>query len=90
MIIVKDDVYLEQLFNILRTIKKDNKTPAIKFEKELSDKIELLKDNPQMCRQSNYFQSVDYRDLIYSGYTIIYKVEEEKILILEIFKWQSR
>ncbi len=31
-----------------------------------------------------------YRDLIHQGYTVIYKVEEEKILILEIFKWQQR
>lgn len=31
-----------------------------------------------------------YRDMIYQGYTIIYKVEKEKILILEIFKWQNK
>jgi len=27
--------------------------------------------------------------MIYEGYTIIYKVESDKILILDIFKWQN-
>jgi plasmid stabilization system protein ParE len=90
MKIIKDEYFLKQLFKILKIIIKDKKSPAKKFEKEINDKLELLKENPQMCRKSHYFEDVSYRDLIYSGYTIIYKIEEEKILILEIFKWQNR
>ncbi len=37
-----------------------------------------------------YMEDKAYRDMIYQGYTIIYKVEKEKILILEIFKWQNK
>ncbi|MEA3456958.1 MAG: type II toxin-antitoxin system RelE/ParE family toxin [Campylobacterota bacterium] len=90
MIIIKDENYLSQLFTILSHIRRDKQSVPKKFEKELNDKISLLKTTPYMCRQSIYFDNKDYRDLIYSGYTIIYKIEEEKILILEIFKWQNR
>jgi len=38
----------------------------------------------------NTFRAKEYRDLIYEGYTVIYKVETDKILILDIFKWQNR
>ncbi len=90
MIIEKKPKYAFGLLEVLKYIKKDKTTPTIKFEKELNDKFELLKSNPQMYRKSNYFDDEKYRDLIYSGYTIIYKVEEDKIMILEIFKWQNR
>jgi len=37
-----------------------------------------------------YFEDKKYRDLIFKGYTIIYKVENNEIKILDIFKWQDR
>ncbi len=49
-----------------------------------------LLDFPYQYRQSLYFEDESYRDLVYQGYTIIYKVEEERVLILEIFKWIER
>ena len=47
-------------------------------------------DNVLRFKLKNYFEDKAYRDMIYQGYTIIYKVEKEKILILEIFKWQNK
>ncbi len=90
MTIIKDENYLSQLFTILSHIRKDKPSVPKKFERELTEKINLLKISPFMCRQSYYFDDKAYRDLIYSGYSIIYKIEEEKIIILEIFKWQNR
>ena len=43
-----------------------------------------------MCRQSIYFEDKRYRDLTFKGYTVIYKVEEDMIKILDIFKWQAK
>jgi len=43
-----------------------------------------------MCRKSLYFEDDSYRDLIFKGYTIIYKVEDDMIKVLDIFKWQER
>ncbi|MFA6138542.1 MAG: type II toxin-antitoxin system RelE/ParE family toxin [Sulfurimonas sp.] len=90
MTIIRDIEYLTQLFKILAYIKKDKLSSAKKFEKELNNKIKALIHSPYQHRKSYYFEDEAYRDLIYIGYTVIYKVEYERILILEIFKWQER
>jgi len=90
MKILKDSIFIQNLFEILYFIKNDSPRAAQKFEKELKDKFQVLKQNPYMYKQSIYFEDESYRDLIHKGYTIIYKIKKEKILILEIFKWQDR
>ena len=85
MTIIRDKLYSYQLANILKYILRDKASPVKKFKKEVDDKIDSLIENPLMCRKSHYFEDEAYRDLAYSGYTIIYKIEEEKIIILEIF-----
>ncbi len=90
MIIEKKLQYIKKLQQILIYIGYDKPSAAIKFEKELDKKILLLIKSPEMCTKSYYFNNDNYRDLIYQGYTVIYKIEKEKILILEIFKWQNR
>ncbi len=90
MIIIKDTKYSLQLLSILKYIAKDKLSSAKKFEKELKQKFVNLLDFPYQYRQSLYFEDESYRDLVYQGYTIIYKVEEERVLILEIFKWIER
>ena len=90
MKIIKDVKFHRQLFGILLYIAKDKKSAAKKFEKVLESEIQGLVDFPFRCRKSIYFEDEAYRDLIYSGYTVIYKVQDDTILILEIFKWQNR
>ncbi len=90
MTIIKDKEYLSQLLNILRFIKKDKPLASKKFEKELENKIQNLSNSPYKFRASVYFDDEAYRDLIFMGYTVIYKVETNKIFILEIFKWHNR
>ena len=72
--------------NIITFISKDKKSSAIKFKNDLKEKIELLKISPSMCR-SKYINDERYRDLIFKGYTTIYKIEENQIKVLDIFKW---
>lgn len=43
-----------------------------------------------MSRKSKYINDENYRDLIFKGYTTIYKIEENQIKILDIFKWEDR
>jgi plasmid stabilization system protein ParE len=88
-IIIKTS-FSEPLFQILTTIAKDKKSAATNFNKDLKDNIKLLLESPFMCRPSLYFEDTKYRDLIFKGYTIIYKVEEDEIKVLDIFKWQDR
>lgn len=62
---------------------------AKNFEAELNAKIELLKDFPQMYRESIFYKDERIRDLIFKGYAVPYLVDKEKdlIVILDIFKW---
>ncbi|MCX6052727.1 MAG: type II toxin-antitoxin system RelE/ParE family toxin [Campylobacterales bacterium] len=90
MIIEKKPKFIYGLMSILKFIKKDKISASKKFENELEKKIKNLVNFPNKFKQSTYFEDKAYRDLIHDGYTIIYKVEEEKITILEIFKWQER
>ena len=90
MIVKFEDFFLEQFNTILTHISQDKKSTAYDFKKSMQKKFILLKAHPLMCRKSHYFEDTAYRDLIHHGYTVIYKVENEHILILEIFKWQNR
>jgi len=90
MKIEKKPKFLKELFSILKLIKKDKVSASIQFEKQLNRKIKNLIDFPYQYRASFYFEDKAYRDLIHQGYTIVYKVEQEYIIILEIFKWQNR
>ncbi len=90
MIIEKKPKFIYGLMSILRFIKKDKISASKKFESELEKKIKNLINFPNKFKQSTYFEDEAYRDLIHNGYTIIYKVEQEKITILDIFKWQER
>src|SRR3989338_8910186 len=72
------------------SIIKDKKSAAIKFKSNLKEKIELLRVSPFMCEKSKYINNDNYRDLIFKGYTTIYKIEENQIKVLEIFKWEDR
>ncbi len=85
-----ESTFSEPLILILHRISKDKKSAAKKFKHDLKEKIDLLTESPFMCRQSNYFEDDRYRDLTFKGYTIIYKVEDNKIKILDIFKWEDR
>jgi plasmid stabilization system protein ParE len=90
MIIIRDIYFIAHLYDILRNIANDKPSAARTFEKELNCKIRNLLDFPYQYRASRYFKESAYRDLIHKGYTIIYKVEKERIVVLEIFKWQNR
>ena len=90
MIIEKKTLYLKQLQNIIRFISQDKPIAALNFEKELNKKLKQILSNPKIHRKSHYFDDENYRDLIYKGYTIIYKIENNTVKILDIFKWQER
>jgi mRNA-degrading endonuclease RelE of RelBE toxin-antitoxin system len=48
-------------------------------------------DMPYKCRKSIYFNDDTKRDLIYKGYTIVYKIDEDKdtITIIGMKKYQN-
>jgi len=47
---------------------------------------------PYRFRQSQYYENPNVRDLIFKGYTIPYLIDNdnEKLVVLDIFKWSQR
>lgn len=89
--IVRNRKFTLQLQNILRFIAIDKRSAAIDFQHDIDAKLELLKTQPMMGRVSQYAEDEKVRDLIHSGYTIVYEIKDEQtIRILEIFKWQDK
>jgi len=43
-----------------------------------------------MFRASIYYENESYRDLVFMGYTAIYKIDDDVIRVLDIFKWVDR
>lgn len=90
MKIIKKDSFKISLQNTIAFIKKDKVTPIKKFKQEIDNYIELLKTNPKMGKMSQKLENQNYRELIYKGYTITYKIDSEIIYILDIYKWQNK
>ncbi len=92
MHIVKDKNFEKNLKNILRFIALDGKSKAKSFNNSLFEKIYNIPYMPYKYRKSFYYDSGDIRDLIYKGYTIPYFIDKDnnKIVLLDIFKWSYR
>ena len=90
MKIIYEESFLVSLLQILQFIAKDKKSASVKFKNDLKNKILLLKESPLMCRNSIYIDDKKYHDLVFKGYTTIYKIDEEVIKVLDIFKWEDR
>ena len=78
------------LKSVVEYIAKDKVSASLAFKKELKNKFEMVLDNPRMYRASVYFLDDKYRDLTYMGYTVIYKIDDDVIRVLDIFKWEDR
>ena len=84
-------VYEEQFKSELRNIISYKKNAAKKFSYDLKDLIETnVAKNPTMYKASLYMDDENYHDMVVKGYTIIYKIVENEIRVLDIFKWQIR
>ena len=81
MKIVRSRKYTQSLQEVLRFIALDSRQRAINFKRELDEHINKLDNMPFKFRQSIYFKNENIRDLIFTGYTIVYKIDEEKQII---------
>lgn len=90
MRIVYEKQFGSQLNSILSFIARDNPFAARAFRNNLKRRIELIPGNPLACRQSRWFDDPNLRDLIFMGYTAIYRITPDEIRLLDIFRWQER
>jgi len=89
--IVRSKKYTTSLQEIMRFISLDSKNRALEFRNKLDKQISNIINMPYKCRKSIYFNDDNIRDLIYKGYTVVYKIDEKKsiITILGIKKYKA-
>jgi len=87
MQIKQSELFIQQFEDILFTIASDKLSAALNFQKEVMENFNTLKDFPYKSRQSKYHDNITIRDLTVNGYTIIYRVQEDRkcIEVIEIF-----
>jgi hypothetical protein len=56
-----------------------------KFRKDLNIQIKNIPNMPYKYRKSHYHNDKNVRDMTFKGYTIIYKIYDNHIQIVEIF-----
>ena len=85
MTIKKSPLFRDELKQVLSFIARDKVTAMLKFRKELNQQLDLLKEFPKKYQKSIYFEDENIRDMTYMGYTIIYSLTHDKIIIMSIF-----
>lgn len=86
MVIIYSKRFNERLEKILDFISLDSKERANTFAKKLKSKIKSLTFMPFKCRKNAVLNDQNVRDLIYKGYVIVFRINQDEIEILEIFK----
>jgi len=84
MKIVRSQKYTSSLQEAMFFISKDSKNRALQFKNQLDSHINDLDNIPYKFRKSIYFDDENIRDLIFKGYTIVYKIDISKNLITVI------
>ena len=87
--IIVEPEAVQDLIDIKTHISKDSLNRANSFISELKDKIKTLQQMPQRCRESLYTLDKDTHDLIHKGYTIVYKIINDNVHILTIFRQRA-
>jgi plasmid stabilization system protein ParE len=81
--------FIIKLDTQIEFIAKDKPSAARKFKKEILDECKSLADTPHRCRKSIHFEDESIRDMVFKGYTAIYKVFDEKIVFFALTKYEN-
>ena len=71
----------EKLNDQVDYIAQDKPGAARKFKSDILGKIQGIPKMPYANRKSIFFDREDIRDLIFKGYIVVYKVDDEKGVI---------
>lgn len=85
--IIVEPEALSDLRNIYNYISaQDSANKAKKFILELQKNINSLKKMPHRCRKSYYADEENTRDFIYKKYTVVFKIIDNNIHVLTLFR----
>ena len=89
MKIIFKESFIVRLENQIEYIASDSPAEARKFKTELLNRIKQIPFNPFQNRKSVYFEDNNIRDLIFKGYTIVYRITDTAIEIFGFVKYQE-
>ena len=89
MKIIFKDSFINRLGNQLDFIAQNNPSNSRRFKNELFNLIKEIPSNPRQHRKSIWFNDEDIRDLIFKGYTIVYRINKTTIEVFGFLKYQN-
>ncbi|SFT41278.1 ParE toxin of type II toxin-antitoxin system, parDE [Algoriphagus locisalis] len=83
-------VFKIKLQTQLLFIASDKLSAARKFQKDLLKQIKMIPKHPLKCRKSIFFESENFRDLVFRGYIIVYEIipESKEILVFGLVNYE--
>lgn len=82
MKIVFEVTFQNRLENQIEYISQDSPLRARKFKSDLFKKIREISQYPYSYRKSIYFDVEAIRDLIYKGYTVVFRITDYQFLVI--------
>lgn len=83
------DTFIVRLGKQLDYIAIDSPSNARRFKNGLFKLIKRIPSNPFKHRKSIYFDDQNIRDLIFKGYTIVYRINNNVIEVFGFVKYQN-
>jgi plasmid stabilization system protein ParE len=81
--------FIAKLQLVLEKIAKDKKSAAHSFRHEIMRECYSLSDFPYRCRRSIHYNDDSIRDLIFKGWTVIYKIINDEIKVFALTKYED-
>ena len=84
MKIIWSPLAIDRASEIAEYIAQDKPAAAEKWISTVFSKVEQLKSSPEIGRIVPEIKNNQFRELIYSNYSMVYRIEKEQISILTI------
>jgi plasmid stabilization system protein ParE len=88
MKLVLEESFLERLDRQLDFIALDSPARARKFGAALMKAVRQIPSNPWLFRKSIYFDDPNIRDMIFRGYTVVFRIKEYAIHVFGLIHMQ--
>lgn len=86
MVVIYTQKFMEELRNIADFIALDSQDKADEFSAKLKAEINKIYPMPYRFKMNEKLNREDTRNLIFKGYTIVFRIGKSEIKILAIFK----
>ena len=84
MKIIWSPLAIDRASEIAEYIAQDKPSAAEKWTNTVFSRVEQLKSSPEIGRIVPEIKNNQFRELIYSNYSMVYRIEKEQISILTI------